>query len=288
MTQQRTEHLGTVHFPISCRADSQAAFNRAMSLLHGAWVQEARNGFAVLTETDPNCAMACWGFAMTILANPLRLPFSLMVMREGWAAVAQAKRLGGPTPREQAYIDAIAIFFEEPDRLERPGRELAYEQAMAQLSHQYPEDREPAIIYALALLMSVMPTDKSDAGRLKATAILDPILSAQPDHPCVRLYLLQCYDTPSLAQRGPRLARQSSMATAVGPYALHLPAHIFTRLGLWEEAIRANLVAINVATGLSDSRSADIATSQRLHAMDAVVYAYLQRGGGTCCEACPG
>ena len=102
MKQQRIEQLGTFHFPISCRADSQAAFNRAMSLFHGAWVQEARKGFAGLTETDPDCAMAYWGFAMTMLANPLRPPFSPMVMREGWAAVVQAKHLGGPTPREQA------------------------------------------------------------------------------------------------------------------------------------------------------------------------------------------
>lgn len=241
-------------------------------------MQEARNRFAVLTEADPNCAMAYWGFAMTMLANPLRLPFSLMVMREGWAAVAQAKRLGGLTPREQAYIDAVEIFFMDSDGLERPGLELAYERAMAQLSRHYPEDREAGIFYALALPMTVMPTDTPDAGRLKATAILDPIVSAQPDHPGVRLYLLQCYDTPSHAQRGLLLARQSCMATAVGAYALHLPAHIFTRLGLWEEAIRANLVAINAATGLSDSQSANMAASQRLHAMDALVYAYLQHG----------
>ena len=123
-----------------------------------------------------------------------------------------------------------------------------------------------------------MPTDTSDASRLKAAAILGPMLIEQPDHPGVGFYLLQTYDTPALAQRGLRLARQSTKLAAVGPYALHLSAHVFTRIELWEEAIRANLVAIYAATGLSDSQSADMAASQRLHAMDVLVYAYLQRG----------
>ena len=278
MMQQQTSHVGTVHFPISCRAESQAAFGHAMTLLHAAWVQEARQGFAVLTKTDPGCAMAYWGVAMSLLANPLRLPFSPAALRQGWAAVVEAKRLGGPTPREQEYIDAVEVFFREPDRLERPGRELAYEQAMAQLSRHYPEDREAAIFYALALLMNVMPTDTTDANRLKAAAILEQVLIEQPDHPGVRLCLLQGYDTPALAQHGLLLARQSAKHTAVGPYALHLPAHIFTRLGWWDEAVRANLAAIAAATGLLEAQSAGMATSQRLHAMDALVYAYLQRG----------
>ena len=232
--------------------------------------------------------MAYWGMAMSLLANPLRLPISPKALREGWAAVVQAKRLGGPTPREQAYIDAVEVFFKDPDRLERSGRELAYEQAMAQLSRHYPEDREAAVFYALALLMSVIPTDTTDASRLKAAAILEQMLIEQPDHPGVRLYLLQSYDTPALAQRGLLLARQSAKLAAVGPYALHLPAHIFTRLGLWEEAVRANLAAIAAVTGLSDGQSAGMATSQRLHAMDALVYAYLQRGEERAAQACPG
>jgi len=215
---------------------------------------------------------------MSLLANPLRLPFSPVALRQGWAAIIQAKRVGGSTPREQEYIDAVEVFFMDPDRLERPGRELAYEQAMAQLSRHYPEDQEAAILHALALLMSVMPTDTTDAHRLKAAATLEQMLIERPDHPGVRFYLLQGYDTPSLAQRGLLLARQSTKLAAVGPYALHLPAHIFTRLGLWEEAIRANLAAIAAAAGLSDGQSAGMATSQRLHAMDALVYAYLQRG----------
>jgi tetratricopeptide (TPR) repeat protein len=278
MTQQQTDQLGIVHFPISCRAESQAAFNRAISLLHGAWVQEASQGFAALTESDSDCAMAYWGMAMSLLANPMRLPVNPKALRQGWAAVVHAKRLGGPTPREQAYIDAVEVFFMDPDCLERSGRELAYEQAMAQLSRHYPEDREAAAFYALALLMSVTPTDTTDVSRLKAAAILEQMLIEQPDHPGVRLYLLQTDDTPALAQRGFLLARQSAKLAAVGPYALHLSSHIFTRLGLWEEAVRANLAAIAAVTVLSAGRSASMATSQRLHAMDALVYAYLQRG----------
>jgi tetratricopeptide (TPR) repeat protein len=278
MTQQQTRHLGTVHFPISCRSESQAAFNRALALLHSAWVQEARKGFALLTETDPECAVACWGIAVSLVASPLRLPLSPVALQEGWAAVVQAKRLGGPTPREQEYIDAVEVFFKDPDRLGRPGRELAYEQAMTQLSRRYPEDREATIFYALALLMRLMPFDAANASRLKAAGILEQTLIEQPDHPGVRFYLLQGYDTPSLAERGLLLARQSTKLAAFGPDALHLPAHIFTRLGLWEEAIRANLASIAAATGLSGGQSAGIARSQRLHAMDALVYAYLQRG----------
>jgi tetratricopeptide (TPR) repeat protein len=278
MTQQQHSHLGTVHFPISCRAESQAAFNRAMALLHGAWVQEANNEFAALTETDPNCAMAYWGVAMSLRTNPLRLPVSVGALRQGWAAVVQAEHLGGQTAREREYIDAVEAFFRDPDRPERSGREQAYEQAMAQLSRHYPEDREAAIFHALALLMSVAPTDTAGANRLKAAAILEQVLIEQPDHPGVRFYLLQAYDTPALAQRGLLLARQSAKLMGVGPYALHLPGHIFTRLGLWEEAIRTNSAAISAAAGFSDDRSAGMATSQRLHAMDTLVYAYLQRG----------
>ena len=278
MTHQQTSHLGTVHFPVSCRAESQAAFNRALALLHGAWVQEASKGFARLTETEPECAMAYWGGAVSLLASPLRLPVSPVALQEGWAAVVQAKRLGGPTPREQDYLDAVEVFFKDPGRLEHPGRELAYEQAMAQLSRRYPEDREATIFYALALLMRLTPFDTAGANRLKAATILEQILSEQPDHPGVRFYLLRSYDTPALARRGLLLARQSAKLAAVGPDALHLPAHIFTRLGLWEEAVRANLAAIVVATGPSDGQSAGMATSRRLHAMDALVYAYLQRG----------
>jgi Tfp pilus assembly protein PilF len=146
------------------------------------------------------------------------------------------------------------------------------------LSRHYPEDREATIFYALALLMRLMPTDAADANRLKATAILEQMLVEQPDHPGVRFYLLQGYDTPALARRGLLLARQSTKLAAVGPDALHLPAHTLTRLGLWGEAVRANLTAIAAATGLSAGQSAGMATSQRLHAMDALVYAYLQHG----------
>jgi hypothetical protein len=146
------------------------------------------------------------------------------------------------------------------------------------LSRHYPEDREATIFYALALLMRLMPTDAADANRLKATAILEQMLVEQPDHPGVRFYLLQGYDTPALARRGLLLARKSTKLAAVGPDALHLPAHTLTRLGLWGEAVRANLTAIAAATGLSAGQSAGMATSQQLHAMDALVYAYLQHG----------
>jgi tetratricopeptide (TPR) repeat protein len=278
MRQQQRSHLGTVHFPISCPAESQVAFNRAMALLHGAWVQEANNEFAALTETDPNCAMAYWAVAMSLRTTPLRLPVSADALQRGWAAVVHAKRLGGQTAREQEYIDAVEAFFMDPDSLERSGREQAYTQAMAQLSRHYPEDREAAIFHALALLMRVAPIDTTDANRLKAAEILEQVLIEQPDHPGVRFYLLQGYDTPALAQRGLLLGRQSAKLTGVGPYALHLPGHIFTRLGLWEEAVRTDLAAISAAAGFSDGRSAGMATSQRLHAMDALVYAYLQRG----------
>jgi hypothetical protein len=280
MTQPQGSLLGTVHFPVSCRAESQAAFNRALTLLHGAWVQEASQGFVALTATDPDCAMAYWGVATSLLANPLQLPLSPVTLREGWAAVVQAKRLGGPTPREQGYVDAVEGFFKDPDRPERQGREVAYEQAMARLSHHHPEDREAAIFYALALLMSAMPTDTTGANRLKAAAMLEQVLTEQPDHPGVRFYLLQGYDTPALAPRGLPLARQSAKLTAVGPYALHLPGHIFARVGRWDEAVRANLAAIAAAMGLSEGPSAGMALSQKLHAMDALIYAYLQRGEG--------
>jgi hypothetical protein len=262
------EKIGKVNFPISCDPALQPQFNRAVALLHSFWYEEAAEAFAAVAEKDPACGMAYWGIAMTHYHAICEVP-GPADLRQGWAAVEKARAAGARTPREREYIAAIETFYRDWGKLEHFTRALAYEKAMEQLQAKYPEDREAAIFYALALRANALPEDKTYANQKKAGAILEKIFLEQPQHPGVAHYLIHCYDYPGLAERGLDAARRYARIAPDSPHALHMPSHIFTRLGLWQESIESNLASAGAARKHG-------AAGDELHARDYLVYAYLQ------------
>jgi len=262
------EKLGKVNFPVSCDAGLQLQFNRAVAMLHSFWYEKANEEFAAVTKKDPACGMAYWGIAMT-LYHPIWEAPGPAALKQGSEAVAKAKLAAPKTERERDYISAIETFYKGSDKLDHHTRALAYEKAMEQLHARYPDDREAAIFYALALQGSASPTDKSYTNQKKAGAILEKILPEQPDHPGVAHYIIHAYDYPPLASDALDAARSYAKIAPDSPHALHMPSHIFTRLGLWQESIESNLASEAAAQKYN-------APGNELHARDYLVYAYLQ------------
>ena len=262
--------LGTVHFPVTCTPEAQQAFDQAMKLQHSFWYQAAHDAFSEVLQRDPECAMAYWGIAMTLLTNPFSPPPEKN-LADGWAALEQARELGAKSEREADYIAALSEFYRDADTKDHRTRVLAYEQAMAQLHARYPDNSEAAIYYALALNVAALPTDKTYAKQLEAAEILEAEVARQPDHPGVVHYLIHTYDYPPLAERGLKAADRYAELAASAPHALHMPSHIFTRLGLWDRSIETNRRSAEVARAGKE-------TSGELHARDYMVYAYLQTG----------
>ena len=261
-----TEQLGQAHFPVACSTDAQQEFDRAVALLHSFAFDASAKAFAAVAQQDASCGMAHWGVAMTRLGNPFNWPPAAQAIQEGWAAVEKAKAASGKTPREQEYIAAIEVFYKDAEKIDHRTRALAYERAMEQLSRRYPDDREAAIFYALALNATALPTDKTYANQLKAAEILERIFTEQPNHPGVAHYLIHSYDYPPIAERGLSAARSYANIAPSAPHALHMPSHIFTRLGIWQESIDSNRAS---AASTKSHR-------EKLHAMDYMEYAYLQ------------
>jgi hypothetical protein len=270
------EKLGAVEFAISCNAEAQQRFTRAVAILHSFWYEEAVKAFTGVAEADPGCAMAWWGVAMSHWYQ-LWYPPPPPALKAGAAAVAKAETIGGKTERERGYIAAIAAFYGNSDTLDHRTRALAYQEAMASLHQRYPDDREAAIFYALALDGTVLPGDKSLTNQKKAAAILEPIFAEQPDHPGVAHYLIHSYDEPALAEAGlPAARRYAEIAPSV-PHALHMPSHIFTRLGYWQESIDTNRRSAEAGQAYAKTTFGEgVAWDQWLHAMDYLAYAYLQ------------
>src|SRR5713101_6294515 len=192
------EKLGRVNFSVSCNSEAQQQFNRAVALLHSFWYEEAAKGFAEVTKTDPKCGMGYWGVAMSFY-HPVWVPPVAAELQNGSAAAQQANVVGAPTPRERDYIAAIAAFYKDADKFDHRTRALAYEKAMEQLYLRYPGDHEAAVFYALALLGTALPTDKTYANQKKAAEILNKILSSEREHPGVAHYLIHSFDYPALA-----------------------------------------------------------------------------------------
>ena len=275
-SQAAGEKLGEVHFPISCNSDAQKRFDRAVAILHSMWYEEAVKAFTGVAEADPACAMAWWGVAMSHW-YPLWYPPPPVALKAGAAAVAKAEAVGAESERERGYIAAIATFYRNSDSVAHGARALAYEHAMASLHQDYPEDREAAIFYALALNATALPTDKTYANQKKAAAILEPIFAEQPNHPGVAHYLIHSDDAPPLAEAGLPAARRYAKIAPSVPHALHMPSHIFTRLGLWQESIAVNLRSAAAGQAYAKAEFGEgVAWDQSLHAMDYLVYAYLQ------------
>jgi tetratricopeptide (TPR) repeat protein len=269
------EKLGVVNFTVSCNGAAQQQFNRAVALLHSFWYEEAEKGFAAVTKSDPNCGMGYWGIAMSYY-HPVWSPPVAAELRNGSAAVQEANVVGAQTPRERDYIAAIGTFYQDADKLDHRTRALAYEKAMEQLHLRYPKDDEAAVFYALALLGTALPTDKTYANQKKAGEILNRVLLSEPEHPGVAHYLIHSFDYPQLAPLALAAARSYAKIAPSSPHALHMPSHIFTRLGLWQESIESNIASAAAAKNYAAKMHPGAASYDQLHAMDYLAYAYLQ------------
>ena len=272
-----SEKLGTVHFPISCTPQAQKKFNRAVAWLHSFEYEEAEKAFTEVTVADPKCGMGHWGVAMSNY-HPLWVPPTPAELKKGWTAVQNATTAGARTQREQGYIAAMEIFYKDHDKLDHQKRAFAYSDAMKEHSARNPSDREAAVFYALTLIATgMMSRDKAYTREKQAAEILNRILARQPQHPGVSHYLIHSYDYPALAQFALPAARSYAKIAPASAHAQHMPSHIFTRMGLWPEAINSNLDAHAAARAFAVRNKMTGAWDEQLHAMDYLTYAYLQR-----------
>ena len=233
--------------------------------------------FTAVTESDPNCAMGYWGIGMSMY-YPLWQPPSAATLQKGWATVEKAKAAGAKTQRERDYIAAIEAFYKGADKLDHRTRAVAYEKAMERVYARNPRDNEAAVFYALTLDSTADPSDKTYANQLKAAAILEKVYREEPNHPGVAHYLIHSYDYPPLANRALVPARSYAKIAPSVPHAQHMPSHIFTRLGLWDESIQSNGVSAAASREYARKSGWEGAWPEQLHAMDYLAYAYLQTG----------
>ncbi len=271
------ERLGRVHFPISCTPAAQKQFDVALAMLYSFWFEESGKAFAAVADTDPHCAMAWWGVAMSDW-HQLWTPPDKKTLEAGQAAVEKARSIGARTERENAYIAAIASYYQDYDKLDQGTRAAAYEKSMRELRARYPDDHEAAILYALALLATAPATDKTYAHQKQAGAILEKINAQEPNHPGLTHFIIHSYDNPVLAAQGLAAARAYARIAPDVPHALHMPSHIFVRLGYWQEAISSNLASAAAARDYEIREHLPGPWDERLHAMDYLAYAYLQSG----------
>jgi tetratricopeptide (TPR) repeat protein len=269
-----TDQLGMVHFPVSCAATVQKPFERGVALLHSFWYEEAEKEFERIAKDDPQCAMAHWGIAMSIWHQLWNQPDAATVKR-GHAEVKNAKSLHPKTGRERDYVAATDAFYRGKTRAFHD-RADDYAQAMATTHQDYPDDLEAAAFYALSLLASEPDNDTTFANRKQAAAVLEKLFAVEPDHPGVAHYLIHSYDKPQLAQRGLPAARRYAQIAPAAPHALHMPSHIFARLGLWQDDINSNLASIAATRKTAAMHMGG--EGHQFHAMDFLVYAYLQSG----------
>ncbi len=267
-----SSQLGTVHFDTSCNPSVATTFDRGVALLHSFWFSASIDAFNEVLQHDPSCVMADWGIAMSQWSNPFVTSRAPQVLAAGANAIARAEATGFKTERERAYVMAVKRLYDDAANVSERKRTVAYEEAMVRLAASYPDDIEARIFYALAIDQDVDPTDKTFAQRMKAGAILEEEFAKQPDHPGIAHYIIHNYDVPPLASRSLIAARHYAEIAPAAPHALHMPSHTFTRLGLWEESIDTNIRSVAAAS--KDSNAA----AEQLHALDYMVYAYLQTG----------
>ena len=271
------EKLGEVNFPVSCSAAAQKEFNRAMALFHSFWFDPAKKSFARVQELDPQCAMAQWGIAIMSMGNPFAWPANPNAMKAAAAAAAEAHRIGASSERERDYIAALGVFFNDWENIDYRTRVIAFEKAMEGVARRHPQDLEAQILYALVLDATALPTDKSFANQLKAAGILEPLFGKYPNHPGVPHYLIHTYDYAELAHKGLPAARVYAGIAPSVPHALHMPSHIFSRVGLWEEMVEGNRASYRIAMGELSEKTLGIGAYDALHAMDYMVFGHLQQ-----------
>jgi tetratricopeptide (TPR) repeat protein len=264
------QRFGTVHFPTSCNETAQRRFDRGMRYQHSFWYRESREIFEDVLEADPSCGIAYWGIALSYLLNP-HSPPPAANLPLGLAALRKAQAVGAGSQRERDFIDALLVFYTDYDKIPHTDRVQAYLKAIETVAQRYPDDDEAQLFYGITLNVTASPGDKTYANQLKGAAILEKIFARQPRHPGVAHYLIHLYDTPALAEKGLPAAKRYSEIAPASPHAQHMPTHIFTRVGYWKESIANNSVSARVA-------KAEKEPGDQLHAMDYMVYAYLQLG----------
>src|SRR5215470_14967046 len=260
------QDFGKVHFPIACKDSVQDEFDLALAMLHTFSFPAAAEAFMAIAQKDPHCAMAHWGIAATAIGSLYGGRPGPMAL-QGEQAVENAKAIGGKNARERDYIAAVGVFYKGADTLDYAARVRAYADALEQLHRKYPDDREAEIFYAYALSALGAPTDQTFAYQLKGAAILEKLLMELPNHPGVIHYLLHAYDNAPYASRGLVAARRLPKVAPSSPHALQFPAHIFVRMGLWQESIETNRAGAAVDDLFF-----------KPHAMDFLVHSYLQTG----------
>jgi hypothetical protein len=261
--------LGKVQFKVECNAQAQREFNLAMAYYHSfAWTY-LDDPLKHVIEADPICGMAHWARALGTLDNPFAWPgnVSAKTLADGLTGLEAARATGLKSQRERDYVDALELFFKDHDKLNHRTRAKAFEMAMEQISKRYPEDQEASTLYALVLSANFDPADKQYTNQLKAATILEPIFKAQPEHPGAAHYLIHSYDYPPLAQKGLDAARRYAKIAPGAAHAQHMPSHIFTRVGAWQDSVEAN-----TASARSDTAQG----ANTLHAFDYMVYAHMQ------------
>ncbi|WP_324673221.1 hypothetical protein [Hymenobacter sp. GOD-10R] len=271
------QQLGSVQFPISCHADTQENFTLGLKLLHSFEYEEAEKVFAAIIRRQPDCAMAYWGVAMSNF-HPLWTPPTEPELRKGTQALAIAQRLVQPSSREADYLKTITAFYQDWASVDHLTRCRQFEAASAQLASKYPRDKEAAVFHALALTAAADPTDTTFANQKKAGSILTALYPTNPNHPGVVHYLIHAYDAPPLARLALPAARRYAAVAPSSAHALHMPSHIFTRLGLWNECITSNLASVASAQCYAQQAGIKGHWDEELHGLDYLMYAYLQKG----------
>jgi tetratricopeptide (TPR) repeat protein len=261
--QQQEERLGNLSFPTSCDPKVQAEFERGVAMIHSYWFLIARRTFEGVLQQDPSCAIAYWGIAMDQLGNSLVGPPPRAQADTAWAALEKALEIGVKTERERGWIDALRAYFRDHDKVNVDIRLRAYNKAMEQMAARYPDDYEVQVVYALTLQASASKTDLTYANQLQSVAILEKLFEQNPQHPGVSHFIIHAYDFAPLADRGIAAAkRYASIAPAV-PHARHMPSHIYSMVGMWEESVASNASALEIQPDY-------------YHAADFSVYAHLQ------------
>ena len=270
------EKLGRVHFKTSCSPEAQRQFERALAMLHSFFFPETVKAFTVIPATDPSCAIAYWGIAISQRPNPLVGPFDAATLKRGLDAIEKGEAIGAKTQRERDWLAALKEFYKDYDKVDQDTRTRNYEKAMGWLASKYPDDVEAKIFHALALNESF--DHKSMEPLLKAIAILEPIDKKYPDHPGVTHYLIHSYDFPAIAKRGVPAANKYAKIAPSAPHAQHMPSHIYSMVGMWEESVMSNWRSVVVANEYVAKAKLDGTLAGVPHAYDFMAYAYLQLG----------
>jgi tetratricopeptide (TPR) repeat protein len=271
-------NFGDVSFALSCRYDLRETFNLGLSLMHSFEYAEAEKAFVSVLDQDPECLMAYWGTAMSILNHPLSFKQNLKSLERGENLLKVAQTLTPNNEREKDYIDAVTVYFNDWQTLDTKTRKLNYESKMEELYNKYPGDVETAVFYSLAVLATADLNDKSYIKQKKSGQILEKLFETNPNHPGIAHYIIHNYDSPELAHLALNTARKYAVIAPSSAHAQHMPSHIFTRLGLWNESIKSNIDSANSAVCYAESVNPNANWVSEIHALDYLVYAYLQMG----------